>query len=256
MGPRGARKRLRGDGQVSPIGDIHVQCNGEDHIVHVSGKLKVVAVNHPWASPKLLAAEAVLAGSEHRGCSVVIARLLGKHPLGDAKLPIWIHRFLENRAGYRMRKKEEERSRAPDLFEKPLPHRHTLLRMKAQRILEVLTFRTTKTNVGHKVHCDETWGQPKVSGTSVKVSKVTKHGKDAFAGLQQVVVVSLNPKMWARAYRICGPVIDGHFVLRITRIWSENDIEVMLVKQSRGYQVVATPHRVRRGGDKMWRIHK
>jgi hypothetical protein len=256
MGPRGARKRLRGDGQVSPIGDIEVECNGAKHVVHVSGKLKIVALNHPAVSPKALAMEALIGGPTHGGCSAVVAALVGSR--GAAQLPVWVYRIVEARQAYRETKREKNWLTPSDLLVNPLPHRTTLIREKAKRLLEQLHFRTTKTGVSHRVVLEETWDRPSAAGTSEKANapRDSKKRKRAFADLRQVVIVRLNPKMWARACRTCGPVIDQRFVLRITQVWSENDLEVEMVKQSTGYKVTTARHRVRRGGDKIWRIHK
>lgn len=192
--------------------------------------------------------------AEHQGCAQVAAAIVGN--TSSAHLPLWVKRIVEKHHVLVQAKKERRERQPDDPLLKPVLKRETLLADKAREILKKLNFRTTKSNLGHLVDLWEVSNQPSASGTYKKAREEEEaKGKKAFADLQQVVLVGLNPKMWARVLKNCSPVVNGLFVLRILKVWSKNDLEVEVVQQSTGYSVRTRKKRIRRGNDGVWRVH-
>lgn len=193
--------------------------------------------------------------AEHPGCAQVAAAIVGN--TSSAHLPLWVKRIVEKHHVLVQAKKERRERHPDDPLLKPVLKRETLLADKAREILKKLNFRTTKSNLGHLVDLCEVSDHPSVYGLPRKKQEEeeAKKGKKAFADLQQVVLVRLNPKMWARVLKNCSPVVNGLFVLRILKVWSKNDLEVEVIQQSTGYSVRTRKKRIRRGNDGVWRVH-
>jgi len=192
--------------------------------------------------------------AEHPGCAQVAAAIVSNS--SSTYLPLWVKRIVEKHHVLVQAKKERRERQPDDPLLKPVLKRETLLADKAREILKKLNFRTTKSNLGHSVSLWEVPDRPSASGMSKKTGEEKEaKGKRAFADQQQVVLVGLNPKMWARVLKNCSPVVNGLFVLRILKVWSKNDLEVEVVQQSTGYSVRTKKKRIRRGNDGVWRVH-
>jgi len=232
---------------------ITVPCCGENHLIYVSPKMKVVCLNHT-IPPKTLAAEAVI-GEDVKGCPAAVAALIGAKPIESYNFELWVHRILEATVHKQQGWHNFQQARTADPLQQKFGERPSLLLAKATSILWGLKFRTTKTSVGHALFIKEVTGIPWAIGDRRTVNP-TSSKKKAFANIQQQVHVNLNPKMWARVLKLCGPVVDGLFILRVNNVWSKNDIEVTVMYQSKGYAIATAPRRIRRGNDGVWRTHE
>lgn len=246
------RKRKKGDGFLIPT-----ICCGEQHDVFIHNNGQVVFLNHAAGSLRALSVEHSLLSEEEanrKECLKVAAAIRGKAMNG---LPTWFIRHLE---ANQWRKKQErslrDNSNGHDWMADPFFFRVSVPTVaKALELLDKMPFRTSS-KTGHRVEIIPLHYKQStyVTGASER-SKINKTGKRQFNRMRQVVKLYLNTKKWAVAYLRGVGTVGNKFVTEIYKEKSDNELVVGILHQSTGNNVVIQRTVIRRGHDRVWRVH-
>lgn len=243
---------------------VDVVCCGTTHKIFQRRDGSITFMHHRGVSVRALASEFGLleptnGANSVPACFQVAAFLYTghtPHAPGIAGIPAWYWRLLESITQKRNRRRMAQAELllpwdAVPFHERIKQYTHPLY-VKAARLLDTARFRTSK--VSHRTELllgERTF----VIGTNESLpGSETKKGKKTFANKRQVVKVTLDMKQWGRVALFNAGHADGNFVLRITKVWSDNDLTANVLKQSTGYRVKVHPARIRRGSDGTWRV--
>ena len=268
MGEGNSRRELRKEkrGQVTKKGRIiFIRCNSPEqlhlknapppHRVFIGDKGDIVLLDHPYIPFKALASEHSMREQSSKDCAAFIANVMTStqahtNNFGDA--------IIEQIYQKRIARSITRREGMFDPLEQPMMKRAPLILGTASDVLlKECTFRTTE-SFGHKILIHGFYkGETRITAKGVAPG-VTKNGKATKAAIKRTMLLSvaLNAPKWARAYLLCGGVVEKKFVISVFKEKSENELYVNTLRQSVGYTLVVDKTIIRRAHDGVWRIHK
>lgn len=226
---------------------VKIWCGEEQHEILLSKQGAVVFLGHPRVPHQALALEGELLGPTS-GCFYV-AHCLLTQTKGPGYYPSALADRLTQAAARALERKIARKTKVTPPFGRPWMQRlmwedHPL-RQRALRHLRAVFADAMRVPTFVVVN-------PSTQNSYATWSRVgTKKTR-----VHRQLSVHLNLKKWARvALRGIEVVEERYFVTRVTKQWSENDLEVHVLQQSTGYSVREKIARIRRADDGKWRIH-
>ena len=233
---------------------LSVPCQRANHSIFIHRNGKVIFLDHPGVSLKVLSAEYYLMSPELQatsGCACMAAAQQGR-PEGNS-LPLWFIRDLEGGAWKRQRERKELAERGTDWLTTGTVRSRLSVPCykKALHDLNRMKFRTTNTT-GHLVAIEEAQGKQtscvdRAYGMATGTKKKSRR--------KQYVLLRLNLKQWARVWKYKAGVVEEAFVVRVFKVNCPNELVVDMLHQSTGYQILMKRRIIRRDHAGIWRVH-